>query len=155
MRILALQLIQCNKGHYGNLFATIHNKHRIMYWWCPSVCQHFNICLNIKQTVSGIYFKPYTQAHIDNTFQMRSCLVTLTLDHGCPTVSYFLFCQITTIKLSLMIKIKPYMKHLLKSFLKQLFCCYIVISLKAALRLITVFKKKFHHCNVLYHLYCI
>jgi len=67
-----------------------------------SVCQHLNINLNIKTTVSSINFKLYTDVHIDKTFQIRLCLVTLTARQSIVVTLYIILsnhamsCRLTT-----------------------------------------------------------
>jgi len=66
-------------GFWSELFARLHTQmFRLMYWLCQSVCQHLNICLNIKKTAIGIH-NFYIDVHLDMTFQMRLYLETLTM----------------------------------------------------------------------------
>ena len=65
------------------VLAWLHEQHQLVYGWCtyvyPCVWQHFLIWLFIKKIKCGLRFKLNTHDHIDKTFQMRLCLVTLTV----------------------------------------------------------------------------
>ena len=51
-----------------------------------SVCQHFYLCRNIQKTVDGHNFKTHTHVHVNKTFQMSLCLVTLKIDFCRQTI---------------------------------------------------------------------
>ena len=71
--------IPSKEADWGNERATLSKSGLCLDTVYLSTCltvNRFNICLNIKKK----WFK-----HIDNTFQMRLCLVTLTFDLVCST----------------------------------------------------------------------